>query len=117
MTRNGLTSTELTVLSRAECDGWLTLTADIRDVALIHWQRECRRCQRSFAVLRLEPQRASLWFVLAEGREWAAREQAQARDALRSATGIVLTPRSAQAFVTLGNEVPVMAQLLNSVGR
>src|SRR5690242_10520489 len=108
MTRNGLTSTERTVLSRAECDGWLTLTPDIRDVALSHWQRECQRCQRSFAVLRLEPQRASLWFVLADGREWAAREQAQARDALRSATGVVLTPRSAQAFVTLGNEVPVM---------
>jgi hypothetical protein len=115
MTRNGLTSTERTVLSRAECDGWLTLTANIRDVALIHWQRECKRCQRSFAVLRLEPQRASLWFVLAEGREWAAREQVQARDALRSAKGIVFTPRSAQAFVTLGSEVPVMAQLLNSV--
>jgi hypothetical protein len=114
---NGLTAVEKAALRRAACEGWLTLTTKMRDVALRHWQRECDRSGRPFAVLRLEPQRASLWFILAAGREWAEHEQAHARDALASATGIVLTPRSAQAFVALGSEAPVMAQLLDAIGK
>jgi hypothetical protein len=110
-----LTEIERAALRRAKSDGWLTLTKDMRDVALKRWQRECDHSGHPFAVLRMEPQRASLWFILASGREWNAREKALARDSLANARGVLLTPNSAQAFVELGSEAPVMKRLLMAV--
>jgi hypothetical protein len=112
---NVLTAIERAALRRAKSDGWLTLTKDVREVALKRWQRECDRSGHPFAVLRVEPRRASLWFILASGREWAAREKALARDSLANATGVVLTDNSVQAFVELGSEAPVMERLLTAV--
>jgi hypothetical protein len=108
---NVLTAIERAALRRAKSDGWLTLTKDVREVALKRWQRS----GHPFAVLRVEPRRASLWFILASGREWAAREKALARDSLANATGVVLTDNSVQAFVELGSEAPVMERLLTAV--
>jgi hypothetical protein len=85
------------------------------DGALKRWQLECDGSGRPFAVLRVEAQRASLWFILAGGREWTAREKMLARDSLANATGVVLTNNSAQAFVKRDSEAPVMEQLLRTV--
>jgi len=112
----GLKAEERIALRRAMEDGWLTLTANIRDVALTCWQRECERSGRPFAVVRIEAQRASLWFVLAVGREWTEHEQGRTRDALASATGVVLTSSSVRAFLTLGSEATIMAQLIAPSG-
>jgi hypothetical protein len=111
-----LVAEERTALRRAMEKGWLTLTANIRDVALTCWQQECERSGRPFAVVRIEAQRASLWFVLAAGRKWTEHEQGRTRDALASATGVVLTSSSVRAFLTLGSEATIMAQLSAPIG-
>jgi len=108
----GLGTAERAALRRATEEGWLTLTTNIRDVALTRWQRECERSGRPFAVIRIEAQRASLWFVLATDRKWAEHEQDHTRNVLANATGVVLTSSSVRAFLSLGSEATTMTQLL-----
>jgi hypothetical protein len=112
MTMIGLRTEERAALRRAMKEGWLTLTTNIRDVALTRWQRECERSGRPFAVVRIEAQRASLWFVLATDRKWAEHEQDHTRDVLANATGVVLTSSSVRAFLSLGSETTTMTQLI-----
>jgi hypothetical protein len=112
MTMISLGTEERAALRRAMKEGWLTLTTNIRDVALTRWQRECERSGRPFAVVRIEAQRASLWFVLATDRKWAEHEQDHTRNVLANATGVVLTSSSVRAFLSLGSEATIMTQLI-----
>jgi len=112
MTMISLGTEERAALRRAMKEGWLTLTTNIRDVALTRWQLECERSGRPFAVVRIEAQRASLWFVLATDRKWAEHEQDHTRNVLANATGVVLTSSSVRAFLSLGSEATIMTQLI-----
>ena len=103
---------ELAALHLAAQNGWLTLTPTISDRALIAWQHECERTGRAFAVIRLEPKRASLWFLLTDGREWSQSQQACIHTALSKATGYVVTGNNVRAFAPLGIECDVMQRLL-----
>lgn len=104
--------TELAALTSAAENGWLTLTPEIGDRALAAWQHECERSGKAFAVIRLEPKRASLWFLLTTEREWTQAEQVRILAALSSSTGYVVTSNNARAFAQLGAESDVMQQLL-----
>jgi hypothetical protein len=104
--------TEVAALHSAAQTGWLTLTPTISDRALIAWQHECERTGRAFAVIRLEPKRASLWCLLTDGSEWTQSEQARIHAALSKAIGYVVTSNSVRAFAPLGIECDVMQRLL-----
>lgn len=103
---------ELAALESAAENGWLTLTPEIGDLALAHWQHTCEGCGKAFAVVRLEPKRASLWFLLTTERAWTQAEQARILAALANTTGYVVTCNNARAFAPLGAETGVMQQLL-----
>jgi len=103
---------ELAALESAAENGWLTLTPEVGDRALAAWQHACERSGKAFAVIRLEPKRASLWFLLTTEREWTQTEQARILAALANTTGYVVTSNNARAFVPLGAEADVMQQLL-----
>src|SRR2546425_8279585 len=90
-----LTQKELEVLKQAAVRGWLTLNPEIRDVVVTYWQRECERFARPFAVIRSEPQRATLWVVLAPGREWDEAQQRRINAVLARAQGFIVTRSSA----------------------
>jgi hypothetical protein len=108
----GSSQAELAALESAAENGWLTLTPGIGDRALAVWQRACERSGKAFAVIRLEPKRASLWFLLTTEREWTQTEQVRILAALANTTGYVLTSNNARAFARLGAEADVMQQLL-----
>jgi|SwirhisoilCB2_FD_contig_41_11947460_length_504_multi_1_in_0_out_0_1 hypothetical protein len=112
MTMIGLGTEERAALRRAMKEGWLTLTTNVCDVAVTRWQQECERSGRPFAVVRIEAQRASLWFILATDRKWAEHERDHACNVLANATGVVLTSSSVRAFLSLGSEATTMTQLL-----
>jgi hypothetical protein len=103
---------ELAALKSASENGWLTLTPEIGDRALAEWQHECERSGKAFAVVRLEPKRASLWFLLTTERGWTQAQQARILAALSNTTGYVVTSNNARAFTRLGVEGDVMQQLL-----
>jgi hypothetical protein len=113
-TGEGLNQAELAALASAAQVGWLTLTSEVGDQALAHWQSECERCGKAFAVVRLESQRhrASLWFLPTTEREWTPAEQRRIMDALAKTTGYVVSGNHACGFTRLGDEVEVMQQLL-----
>jgi len=111
MIANSFTAAERDALGHAKRNGWLTLTAEIGDAALARWQQECRRSGRPFAVLRLEPARATLWFVLPAAQEWREEERAEICAVLAQATGAIITANSARAFVALGSAAEIMARL------
>jgi hypothetical protein len=113
---------ERVALRQAQSDGWLTLTAEMRDVLVTHWQRQCASAGRPFTVLRLDPRRASLWFFPSADTVWTERELTFFRDVLANESGVVLTPFGVRAFVTSGHESTVMSRLLGatsaqSIGR
>ncbi len=103
---------EVAALKLAADSGWLTLTPEIGDRALAEWREACERSGRAFAVVRLEPKRASLWFLLTTGREWTQAEQARILGALSSTTCYVLSSNNVRAFAQLGTEDDLMQQLL-----
>jgi hypothetical protein len=107
-----LTEAEQSALRLAEENGWLTLTREIGQQALACWQHDCERFGRPFAVVRPEPSRASIWFVLTTGRLWTSDEQKRVRAALADSTGFILTDNQARAFAALGAETVLMQQLL-----
>ncbi len=98
----GSSQAELAALESAAENGWLYLTPAIGDRALAAWQHACERSGKAFAVIRLEPRRASLWFLLTTEREWTQTEQARILAALANTTGYVVTSNNARAFVPLG---------------
>ena len=112
VTTDRLSSKERTALRHAKKYGWLTLIAGTRDAALTCWQRECDRCGWPFVVLRLEPRRTSLWFVLPSGYKWEQQQQAHIRSVLAGAYGVVLTDCSVRAFLMPGTDRAIIAQLL-----
>jgi hypothetical protein len=107
--------TELAALRSAAENGWLTLTPNIGDRALTVWQHECESSGKAFAVIRLEPKRASFWFLLTNGREWNQTQQARIHAALSAAIGYVVTSNSIRAFAPLGSECDTMRRLLAAV--
>jgi hypothetical protein len=109
---DGLNPAEVAALKSAKESGWLTLTPAIGDRALAVWQHECERSGQAFAVVRLEPKRASLWLLLTTAREWTRTEQARILAALANTTGFVVASNNARAFARLGVEGDVMRQLL-----
>ena len=113
--RRAFAPAELAALRMAGENGWLTLTPDIGDGALDRWQHECERAGKAFAVVRLEPRRASLWFVLESGRDWLDDEQRRIGTALDGAKGFILTNNSVRAFADLGGEADIMRMLLAAV--
>jgi hypothetical protein len=102
-----VTAIERAALRQAQSDGWMTLTAEMRDVLVTHWQRQCASARRPFTVLRLDPQRASLWFFPSADTVWAEQELTFFRDVLTNESGVVLTPFGIRAFVTSGHESTV----------
>jgi hypothetical protein len=114
-----LTDTELRALELAQECGWLTLTREIGEHALACWQHDCARFGRAFAVVREEPTRASIWFVLTSGREWTSEDQGRVRAALAASTGFILTENQARAFASRGSETALMQRLLaaNALGQ
>jgi hypothetical protein len=110
--RLGLSRIELDALKRASETGWLTITSAIGQQALTRWQRECDRRGKAFAMVRVEPRRATLWFILATNHEWTEAEQVDVRAAVATATGCVVTANSACAFAKLGTEAALMERLL-----
>jgi hypothetical protein len=111
------TQNELDALRQAGARGWLTLTPEIGDTILTLWQRECERFAQPFAVIRVEPDRATLWFVLAPGREWDDVEQRRINAALAGAKGFVVTPNHARVFSEPGTAVVLMRELLSASAR
>jgi hypothetical protein len=112
MMANSFTAVERTALRRAKLDGWLTLTSEIGDVALARWQHQCGRSGGPFAVLRLEPRRATLWFVLSAAKEWDEEERSTVGAVLAEASGVILTASSVRAFAALDHAAGIMARLL-----
>ncbi len=111
-----LTNYELQALSSAATEGWLTVTPEIGDMALACWQHEREELGRPFAVVRIEPQRATLWFILQSGREWDDEARGRISRLLATVIGFILTPNSVRAFVKLGTEAAVMRHLLAASG-
>ncbi len=111
-----LTRAELKALYLAASEGWLTITPEIGDRAVARWQHERDRAARPFAVARIEPKRATLWFILQAGREWDDEERSQIGRLLAAVLGFILTPNSVRAFVQLGSEATVMRRLLAVTG-
>jgi hypothetical protein len=114
-----LSDTELRALELAQECGWLTLTREVGEHALACWQNDCARFGRAFAVVREEPTRVSIWFVLMSGREWTCDDQRRIRAALACSTGFILTDSQARAFAPLGTETALMERLLavNALGQ
>ncbi len=112
-----LGKTELDALRLARERGWLTLTPEIGDAALARWQRECEGLGRPFAVIRIEPARATLWFVLASGREWSDAEQRRINAALARATGFIVTRNHARVFAKSRAAAGLMRELLFASAR
>jgi hypothetical protein len=108
------TAIERTALRQAQSDGWLTLTAEMRDVLVSHWQRQCASDGRPFTVLRLDPRWASLWLIPSADTVWTEQELTFFRNVLANESGVVLTPFGIRAFVTSGHESTVMSQLLGA---
>lgn len=109
---DGFNQAELAALEAAAENGWLTLTPVIGDRALAVWQQQCEHAGKAFAVIRVEPYRASLWFMLSTAREWTQTEQARILGALVNTTGYVVTSNNARAFTRRGAENDVMQLLL-----
>jgi len=109
--RSALESRELRT---ARARGWLTLTSGSGDRLLQRWQRECEQLAQPFAVVRMEPQRATLWFILREDQEWTPSQQEQVRSMLAGATGCVVQANSACAFAKHGAEHALMKRLLTA---
>jgi len=109
------TAIERSALRQAQSDGWLTLTAEMRDVLVSHWQRQCASAGRPFTVLRLELRRASLWLFPSADTVWTEQELTFFRDVLANESGVVLTPLGIRAFVTSGHESTVMNRLLGAI--
>src|ERR1700730_16849215 len=111
------TAIERTALRQAQFDGWLTLTAEMRDVLVIHWQRQCASAGRPFAVLRLDPRRASLWLFPSADTVWTEQELTSFRDVLANESGVALTSLGLRAFVTSGHDITLFEQLLGNPPR
>ena len=107
-----LTAKEVEAIKRAEARGWLIISPAIGDLVLTYWQRDCERFARPFAVLRQEPQRATLWLVLASGREWSEDEQRRVNAVLAAATGFVVTRNSVRAFADSAAAARLMRRLM-----
>src|SRR3984893_14115944 len=90
------TAIERTALRQAQSDGWLTLTAEMRDVLVSHWQGQCASVRRPFTVLRLDPRRASLWLFPSADTVWTEQELTFFRDVLANENGVVLTPSGSE---------------------
>jgi hypothetical protein len=112
-----LTQKELDALKQAQAQRWLTLTPDIRDAVLTYWQRECERFARPFAVVRVEQQRATLWFVLAPGHAWNDDEQGRINAALAGASGFVVTRNHARVLAEPSAAATLMRRLLAASAR
>ena len=111
---NEFTVVERAALRQAQSDGWLTLTAEMRDVLVTHWQRQCDSAGRPFTVLRLDPRRASLWLFPSADSVWTEEELTFFRNVLANESGVVLTPFGIRAFVSSGHESTVMTRLLGA---
>src|SRR5271169_2080843 len=97
-----LTPNELDALKQASAQGWLTVTSAMGDTVLTYWQRECERFAQPFAVIRVEPKRATLWVVLAPGREWNDAEQLWINAALADSIGVVVMRDHVRGFAEAG---------------
>jgi hypothetical protein len=113
----GLGKIELDALNLARARGWLTLTPAVGDAALAHWQRDCERLVQPFAVVRIEPKRATLWFVLALRREWNDAEQRRINAVLARSMGFIVTRNHARVFVEPEAAPQLMRQLLAASAR
>ncbi len=106
---------ELQAVYRAKVRGWLEVTSEVGDLALEHWQQECRRENRAFALSRPEAKRTSIWLFLPEGWGWNQDQRDElARSSLPGVKGILFTENSARAFVPLGSEAGVFGGLLRA---
>jgi hypothetical protein len=110
--RSKFTHIETAALTAAASNGWLTVTPEIGDHALTAWQHTCEEAGKAFAVVRLEPKRVSLWFILTGGREWSQLDQARILQALADTAGYVITNNNVRAFARPGAERSVMERLL-----
>jgi hypothetical protein len=106
------TAIEQTALDQAISDGWLTLTAEMRDLLVTHWQRQCASAVRPFAVLRLDPRQASLWLFPNADAVWTEQELTFFHNVLANERGVVLSPLGIRAFVSSSHESTVMNRLL-----
>lgn len=111
---SGFTAIERAALRQAQGDGWLTLTAEMRDGLVTHWQRQCASAGRPFTVLRLNPRRASLWLIPCADTVLTEEELTFFRTVLANESGVVLTAFGVRAFVTPGHESTVMNWLLSA---
>ena len=111
---NEFTVVERAALRQAQSDGWLTLTAEMRDVLVTHWQRQCASAGRPFAVLRLDPRRANLWLFPSADAMWTEQELTFFHNVLANERGVVLSPLGIRAFVSSGHESTVMKGLLGA---
>ena len=109
-----LTAIEKTALDQAISDGWLTLTAEMRDLLVTHWQRQCASAGRPFAVLRLDPRQASLWLFPNADGVWTEQELTFFHNVLANEKGVVLSPLGIRAFVSSSHESIVMNRLLGA---
>jgi len=89
----------------------------LHDDAVTYWHRTCRSAERPFAVVKVESRRASLWVLPTTDVGFTDRELRFFRAALAEATGVVLAPSGARAFIALGNESAIMARLLAAAER
>jgi hypothetical protein len=107
---------ELRALRRARCNGWLEVTSDIRDIAIEHWQQECQRERKVFALSRPEGKRTSIWLILPEGWCWNQTQRNElATSSLEGAKGILFRENSVRAFVPPGSEVEIFGGLLRAI--
>ncbi|HZP44497.1 MAG TPA: hypothetical protein VFB15_02500 [Candidatus Binataceae bacterium] len=106
------TPREAEALAEAREAGWLTVNRAIGEGALAQWQFECERYGRPFAVVRQEPSRNSIWFVLAAGRAWSERERSLAGHVLSSTQGFILSENSLRAFTGPDDAGRLMRRLL-----
>lgn len=98
---------ELSAINKARNDGWL----EISERTLNRWARECERRGTPYAALRRDAVRSSFWFVLPADRRWNEKEQALAKQALRLATGAIISAESARGFLPLGDEAQAFKEL------
>src|SRR5260370_39552010 len=105
------TAIEQTALDQAQSDGWLTLTAGMRDLLVTHWQWQCASAGRPFAVLRLDPRQASLWLFPNADAVWTEQELTFFHNVLATERGGVLSPLSIRAFVSSGHQSTILNRL------
>ena len=103
---------DLATLRLARRNGWLRLTPDVSDRVVACWQRQCKRFSRPFAVVRIEPRRASLWLILGAESEWGRQAQGRLNAAMTQSRGFVLTSNSVRAFVDRAGADALMTCLL-----